>query len=754
MRLLNRKYNLFRKKTPMSISVRRSLPTSSSAAVLAALIALAACGGGGGTATPPVTPPPAAQTVTLGLSGSTMLGAAPVTLNAALGQAADVSWSLGSGNPGTLSAASGGSVSYTPPATRVSAITPVTITATSSGVSQGMRLALYPDPGAPGLSLLAGSLGGHAIIDGSGSNARFNQIAAIAPDGGGGFIVADLGDNTGGDAALLYPTAIRQVSAAGVVGTLASPAFGHADGGGAQARLGKVASVAVAPDQSIYLIDNDGAASYLRRLTRDGKLSTITTLAPARYFSAGAKVVVDGGGRVTVLSWLSAYTVGNGALARLAGSEAGGSGSVDGSGDAARFSYINDAVADSAGNLYILDGHAIRKLTPTGVLSTVAGLPASDGANMAIDGSGNAARFGNPLSLSISPGGNILVLDRDSSGGRSGYLIRQVTPAGVVTTPYSGADPVNYGVLAPAGTETSNGLISVSSSGTIVLASKGQLQAQQNASGATLLAGLEGDSGKDQNGQGAAARFNTPALLAADLGGNVFVLERPRGAGYGYQIEPSGIYLRKISLGGDVGSIPVSSALVATGIAADGEGNVYISARWPLGTLTGIPAGGEVYKVTPLGVVSTLAGGGANGTPPGPVDGSGAAAAFTRPALNGIDAAGNLYVTDINASVTPTKTSYRKVTPKGEVSTISALPADLGKAPDGYAYTADRDASVVYRVAGDGSKTVAAGVPNLRGTRLGALPGGLDTPASVVPTGPGSFAVISGSAVLRLVVPH
>lgn len=721
--------------------------------LIASLLALSACGGG--TSTPPaVTSPATPQTVTLGLSASNMLGSAPVTLNATLGQAADVSWSLGSGNPGTLSATSGGSISYTPPAVRVSTITPVTVTATSSGVSQSMRLALYPDPGTPGLSLLAGSLGSRAIIDGSGTAARFNQIAAIAPDSGGGFVVADLGDNVGGDLALQYPAAIRLVSAAGVVSTLARPPFGHADGSGAQAKLGKVASVAVAPDGSIYLIDNDGAANYLRRLTRDGNLSTIAALAPASNFNSFAKVLVDGAGRVTVLSWLTAYTVSNGALVRLAGGEEGGSGSVDGTGAAARFSYINDAVADAAGNVYLIDGHSIRKLTPAGVVSTVAGIAASDGANLAIDGSGTAARFGNALSLSISPAGNLLVLDRDSSGGRSGYLIRQVTPAGAVTTPYSGADPVSYGVLAPAGTETSNGLISVGGSGAIVLASKGQLQVQQSATGATLLAGLEGDSGKDRDGQGAAARFNTPNALAADLSGNVYVLERPPGAGGGYQVEPGGIHLRKISPAGDVTTVSVPSELVASGIAADGEGNVFISSRWPLGTLTGIAPGGLIYKITPQGVVSTLAGGASTGTPPGPVDGTGAAAAFTQPVLNGIDAAGNLYLTDTNVRVIPTKVSYRKVTQKGEVSTISALPAVLNKAPDGYTYSADPDASVLYRIGDDGAKTVAAGTLKVRGTRLGALPGGLDTPRSVVPTGPGSFAVISGSAVLRLVVPH
>jgi sugar lactone lactonase YvrE len=718
---------------------------------------LSACGGGGGddaAVTPPVTPPPVAQTVELGVSGSTMLGAAPVTLNATLGRAADVSWSLGAGQPGALSAASGGSVSYTPPAARVGAITPVTVTATSAGVSQSVRLALYPDPGAPGLSLLAGSLGGHAIIDGAGADARFNQIAAIAADDGGGFIVADLGDDTGGGVTLQYPTAIRQVSAAGVVGTLISPAFGHADGTGAQARLGKVASVAIAPDRSIYLIDNDGSDSYLRRLTRDGTLSTIAPLKPTLNFSGGAKVVVDSGGRVTVLSWLTAYTVSNGALVRLAGGEEGGDGSVDGTGAAARFSYINDAVVDRDGNIYIIDAHSIRKLTRTGVVSTVAGVAASDGANNAIDGVGNAARFGNALSLSLNAAGNLLVLDRDSYAGRGGYLVRQVTPGGVVTTPYSGADPANYGVLAPANTQTANGLISVSG-GAIVLASKGELRSQQNAGGATVLAGLEGDNGKDKDGQGAAARFTTPIALAADLSGNVFVLQRPTGGGSGHQIEAGGIILRKISLAGEVGTIPIDTGLVASGIAADGEGNVFISSRWALGTLTGIAPGGVIYKVTPQGAVSTLAGGtAASGTPVAPVDGTGAAAVFTQPALNGIDAAGNLYVTDSNTYVTPNKISYRKITPKGEVSTIAALPAGLGKAPDGYTYVADRYASVVYRVAGDGAKTVAAGQLNVRGTRLGALPGGLDTPNGVVPTGPGSFAVISGSAVLRLVLPH
>jgi hypothetical protein len=705
---------------------------------------LAACGGGGGSnASPPVTappPPPAAQTISLGASGSTMLGSAPVTISAILGQSADVSWTLGNGNPGTLSSTSGSGVTYTPPATRVSNITPVSITATSSGVSKTLRLALYPDPGTPGLSLVAGSLGGHAIIDGSGSEARFNNIVSMAADSDGSVIVAD------------QPGAIRRVSAAGVVGTLLSTEAGHADGSAAQARLGQLMTLTVAPDHSIYLIDYYDNKAYLRRLGSEGTLSTIATLTPGTAFSSNAKVVVDGSGRVTVLSTYAIYTVSNGTLTLLAGAEQGGGGSVDGSGAAASFIYISDTVADSAGNLYLIDNFSVRKVTPSGQVSTLAGV-AADSTSPAIDGSGSAARFGRPGALALNASGNLLVLDRDpNGGGRSGYQIRQVTPAGAVTTPYSGADPKAYPVLNPVATATPNTRLRISSGGAVILASTGQLQTQQTATSAMLLAGLEGDSGDPVDGQGAAARFVNPATMAADLNGNLYLLDNPRLYGGGNQLETPGIALRKISASGLVSTISgLDSPLVPTAMFTDGEGNLYISARWPLGTLTGIAPGGVIYKVTPQGSFSVLAGSTAPTT--APADGSGSAAAFTYPTLQGIDADGNLYATDVNLRPTSV-TSYRKVTPQGVVTTISAIPAGLNKAPDGAVYSADRDASVIYRVAADGSKTVVAGVANVRGTRLGALPGGLDAPTSVVPTGPGSFALISGAAVLRLVVPH
>src|SRR5207237_54758 len=102
-------------------------------------------------------------------------------------------------------------------------------------------------------------------------------------------------------------------------------------------------------------------------------------------------------------------------------------GSADGTGSAARFNHPTGVARDASGNVCVADfvNPTIRTITPAGVVTTLAGLAGSRGS---ADGTGSAARFQNPEDVATDSSGNIFVADSHNS------TIRQITPAGVVTT--------------------------------------------------------------------------------------------------------------------------------------------------------------------------------------------------------------------------------------------------------------------------------------------------------------------------------
>jgi sugar lactone lactonase YvrE len=221
------------------------------------------------------------------------------------------------------------------------------------------------------VSTLAGSSGQFGDGDGTGSAARFRYPIATAADPSGNVYVADSSNNL-----------IRKITPSGVVSTLAgSPGIsGYADGKGNAAQFNNPTGVAVDKNGNVFVADS--VNKVVRKITSDREVTT------------------------------------------LAGS-GGGAGTTDGDAKSARFASPSDVALDREGNLYVTDNSTIRRIDTHGMVSTLAGSPDETGST---DGTGGAARFSHPISLAVSPAGNVYVADVELKN------IRRITPAGVVKT--------------------------------------------------------------------------------------------------------------------------------------------------------------------------------------------------------------------------------------------------------------------------------------------------------------------------------
>ena len=310
----------------------------------------------------------------------------------------------------------------------------------------------------------------------------------------------------------------------------------------------------------------------------------------------------------------------------LAGSA--NAGSQDGAGSAAGFNFETGAASDKAGNVYVADTYnsTIRKISPAGVVTTVAGSAGFRGVRTAseaqrasfgrmasqwtraglcmlrtpitipfgrllrrrsvstlagaagiagfADGMGGAARFSQPGAVAVDSNGALYVAD----GGNNS--IRRITPGGMVATlagwtnaGYADGLGTNALLNGPAG-------VTVDGVGNVFVADTGNNTIRKITTNGVVstLAGLAGTAGH-ADGVGTNAQFNGPAGVAVDAAGNVFVADT-----YNYTI-------RRVASDGTVTTIAGvpgqygyrdgagTNALfdLASGVGVDARGNVYVA---------------------------------------------------------------------------------------------------------------------------------------------------------------------------------
>jgi len=289
------------------------------------------------------------------------------------------------------------------------------------------------------VSTLAGTSGQAGTADGTGATARFNQPSGLTVTSAGVLTVADTAN-----------AVIRRITTAGVVTTLAGSTTtrGNADGAGASATFAMPIGITQTSGGTITVAD--ATNHTLRQISSASVVSTIAGSAgsagaadgagPLARFNYPTGVAVDGSGNVyvadTTNNLIRKITAGS-VVTTLAG-VVGVSGADDGTGSAALFNQPGGLAVDSAGNLYVADtaNSVIRKVSPLGVVTTLAGLPTVGGLK---DGTGSDAWFNQPRSLTVDASGFVYVADTGNAA------IRKITPGGIVTTLALTEAPANTG---------------------------------------------------------------------------------------------------------------------------------------------------------------------------------------------------------------------------------------------------------------------------------------------------------------------
>ena len=454
--------------------------------------------------------------------------------------------------------------------------------------------------------------------DGEASNALFNYLQGIAIDSSGNLFVTDSNNHRS-----------RKITPSGLVTTFAGSSMGYADGQGTAAQFNEPSGMTIDSANNLYVTDTQN--NRIRKITPSGLVTTI------------------------------------------AGSTKG---FADGQGALAKFNQPHGIIVKS-GNLYVADSYndRIRKIDSSGNVTTIAG-----SARGFADGQGTAALFRVPWGITIDSLDNLYVTDL------SNFIIRKITPSGLVTTIAGSVRDPDYAVGRNA---KFNGLmgITIDSSDNLYVTDNHRIR-KIDTTGNVInigpsfferevelgLPGTPATPPQEINGYFRDAQFQSiDRIEIHPTTGNTYISETP--------------YRRiRVLATTNVSTLIKDDFTIPPGTTSPGlmvPSIVSVPKNGPTKLRYQIPTG-QIYDFLPqlngtsvdrIAMVSTIAG---NGNP-GFADGQGTLAQFYNPTAITIDPAGNFYILERERAST-----IRKIDTSGNVTihysniltNISALIAD------------------------------------------------------------------------------
>ena len=474
---------------------------------------------------------------------------------------------------------------------------------------------------------------------GAAISARLSGPSGVAVDGAGNLYIADTSNHR-----------IRRVSPAGVIATVAGTSDGgySGDGGPAtSARLLRPGGVAVDGAGNLYIADTGN--NCVRRVSPSGVISTV-----ASDMAGLRAVAVDNAGNLFIADTNHHRVYRSPNLTLVAGTGDAGFSGDGGPATSAQFNGVSGVAADAAGNIYIADtwNRRLRRVSPSGIVSTVAG----DGTDefSGDGGPASAAQIGYPYGVAVDSAGNLYISDYSNHRVRRASLSGTITTvAGTGISGYSGdGGPATSAQLkSPFG-------VAVDQAGNLYIGdSDAACIRRVSASGVISTVagtGVEGFSG--DGGPAISAQLGSAIRVALDRAGNLYISD---GGNHRIRrVSPSGIITTVAGIGaqgysGDGGQATSAQLSSPRGIAVDELGNVYFADS----------GNNRVRRISPAGVISTVAGNGAGG-----FSGDGGPAASAQlgyPYAVAVDGTGNLFVAQYFDH------RVRRVSTSGIISTVA-----------------------------------------------------------------------------------